>query len=54
MNLLTPIGTIGLLKAAKQMKIIDHIKGHLDDLLTKGFRMRKELYLDILRELGEI
>ena len=53
MNLLTPIGTIGILKVAKQRKIIAHVKGHLDDLLSKGFRMRKEMYLDILRELDE-
>ena len=54
MNLLTPIGTIGILVVAKQRKIINQVKEHLDDLVSKGFRMKKEMYLDILRELDEI
>jgi len=54
MNLLTPIGTIGLLVVAKQRKIIKNVKVYLDNLMSKGFRIKKEMYLDILRDLGEI
>ncbi len=53
MNLLTPIGTIGILVVAKQRKIINQVNEHLDALISKGFRMKKEMYLDILRELDE-
>jgi predicted nucleic acid-binding protein len=54
MNLLTPIGTIGLLVAAKRQGFIDALKPYLDLLLERGFRINREIYISVLRESGEL
>ncbi|TYQ17001.1 UNVERIFIED_CONTAM: putative nucleic acid-binding protein [Acetivibrio alkalicellulosi] len=52
--LLTPIGTLGILRIAKQEEKIDKIKPFIDVLLEKGYRISQKLYEDILKKENEI
>jgi len=54
MNLLTPIGTIGLLVAAKKRGFIDALKPYLDLLMERGFRINRDIYISLLRTVGEL
>ncbi|MDQ2086447.1 DUF3368 domain-containing protein [Herbivorax sp. ANBcel31] len=52
--LLTPIGTLGILRIAKQEEKIDKINPFIDVLLEKGYRISQKLYEDILKKENEI
>ncbi len=51
---LTPIGTIWVLSRLCEEGIIskEDFKNPIFELVEKGFRIREELLIDILRELG--
>lgn len=50
---LTVVGTAGVLFAAKQRGFITAVRPPLDTLRAKGFRLRKEVYEEILNAAGE-
>ena len=47
--LLKPIGIIGILQLAKQLKKINEIKLYLDILIQEDYRISKRLYLEALK-----
>ncbi len=47
------VGTAGVLFAAKQRGLITAVRPSLDALRAKGFRLRKEVYEDVLQAAGE-
>ncbi len=47
------LGTAGVLFAAKQRGLIISVRPFLDQLRAKGFRLRKEVYEEILAAAGE-
>jgi len=51
---LKPIGTVGLLLAAKRKGLIRSLKEELDKLVSKGFRISDQLWERALREAGEL
>jgi len=50
---LSGVGTAGVLFAAKQRGLITAVRPSLDALRAKGFRLRKEVYEDVLQAAGE-
>jgi predicted nucleic acid-binding protein len=50
---LSVVGTAGVLFAAKQRGFIPAVRPPLDALRTAGFRLRKEVYEEILKAAGE-
>ena len=52
--LIPVLGTVGVLRLAKQKKLISDVKSRLDGLLECGFRIGSPLYERVLRELGEM
>lgn len=46
--LINPIGTLGILRIAKHEGVIDRIKPHLNQLISQGFRLSKEVYHTLL------
>ena len=50
---LAVVGTAGVLFAAKQRGLIHAVRPWLDALRAKGFRLRKEVYEEILETAGE-
>ena len=46
---LTPIGTIGILRIAKRKGKITQIKPLIDLLMSKGFRISKNIYNQVLK-----
>jgi predicted nucleic acid-binding protein len=51
---LAVVGTAGVLFAAKQRGFIGAVRPPLDALRAAGFRLRKEVYEEILKAAGEI
>ena len=51
---LAVIGTAGVLFAAKQRGFIPAVRPPLDALRAAGFRLRKDVYEEILKAAGEI
>jgi predicted nucleic acid-binding protein len=51
---LAVFGTLGVLKQAKAMGLIQEVKPVLEEYRTSGFRIRDDLYEQFLRELGEL
>lgn len=49
---LNVIGTIGILDWAVELGIITDFKNTIDELRKKGFRIKDELYYNILRDKG--
>jgi len=47
-------GTLGILIAAKAGGLISEVKPYVDELIAKDFRVDNELYLEILRQVGEM
>ena len=47
------VGTAGVLFAAKQHGLIPSIRGPLDELRARGFRLRQNVYAEILNAAGE-
>jgi predicted nucleic acid-binding protein len=47
------VGTAGVLFAAKQRGLITAVRPCLDALRAKGFRLRKEVYEEVLQAAGE-
>jgi predicted nucleic acid-binding protein len=43
-SLLTPLGTIGILRLAKERKLIGEIREYLDILISEGYRLSKSIY----------
>lgn len=52
--LIDTIGLIGILKLAKQNKLIQSVKPELDILRSGGYRISDKLYQETLQQLGEI
>jgi uncharacterized protein len=50
---LAVVGTAGVLFTAKQRRLIASVRPSLDQLRAKGFRLRKEVYEEILAAAGE-
>ena len=50
---LAVVGTAGVLFAAKQRGFIAAVRPSLDALRAKGFRLRKEVYEEVLKAAGE-
>jgi len=50
---LAVVGTAGVLFTAKQRGLIPAVRPSLDQLRAKGFRLRKEVYEEILAAAGE-
>lgn len=48
------VGTAGVLFAAKQRGFINAVRPPLDALRAAGFRLRKEVYQEVLKAAGEI
>jgi len=48
------IGTVGLLRRAKQANLIDKLKPHLEALQQGGIYIRQELVDAVLRDVGEM
>jgi predicted nucleic acid-binding protein len=53
-SLLIPVGTIGILRIAKQRGIITEIKPYLTKLLQTGYRLSETLCNRVLKSEGEI
>lgn len=51
---LAVVGLLGVLLAAKRQGLISHVKPHLEALIAKGFWLRQEMYLEVLRLANEI
>jgi predicted nucleic acid-binding protein len=51
---LSVVGTAGVLFAAKQRGLIPEVRPPLDALRAAGFRLRKDVYEEILKAAGEI
>ena len=51
---LAVVGTAGVLFAAKQRGFIPAVRPPLDALRAAGFRLRKDVYEEILKAAGEI
>ena len=47
------IGTVGLLRRAKQVQLIDKLRPHLEGLLENGIYIRQELIDAVLEDVGE-
>lgn len=50
---LKPIGILGVLQRAKELKKIDKLKPCLDILRDNGFRISNKLYYDLLKKVDE-
>lgn len=48
------VGTAGLVVAAKRRGLIPSVRPDLDALRESGFRLRQDVYLEILRAAGEL
>jgi hypothetical protein len=48
------IGTVGLLIAAKENKLIEKVKPLLDEMIVSGIRYGEEFYRKVLAEIGEL
>lgn len=48
------IGTLGILLKAKEASFLQTIGPELDKLRTRGFRLSKRVYEDVLRIVGEV
>lgn len=48
------VGTAGVLFAAKQKGVIDAVRPTLDALRSRGFRLRQDVYEEILKAAGEL
>ena len=48
------IGTMGLLIAAKENKLIEKVKPLLDEMIVSGIRYGEEFYRKVLAEIGEL
>ena len=48
------IGTMGLLIAAKENKLIEKLKPLLDEMIVSGIRYGEEFYRKVLAEIGEL
>lgn len=53
-HLLIPLGTLGILKIAKQKNIITEIKPYIDNLILEGYRLSKQVCDKILISTGEL
>jgi predicted nucleic acid-binding protein len=47
------VGTAGVLLAAKQHRLIAAVRPPLDALRAAGFRLREDVYKEILKSAGE-
>jgi len=47
-------GTLGILVSAKSGGLVSEVKPYVDELIAKNFRVGNELYLEILKQTGEI
>lgn len=47
------IGTLGILLKAKEMGLLESVRPEMDKLRTKGFRISKRVYEDVLKLAGE-
>lgn len=50
---LTPVGTLGVLLAARQKGMIPSLRAEIEKLLESGFRAHEELVAGVLRQAGE-
>ncbi|HKH43864.1 MAG TPA: DUF3368 domain-containing protein [Thermoanaerobaculia bacterium] len=50
---LTPVGTLGVLLAARQKGKIPSLRAEIEKLLERGFRAHEELVVGVLRQAGE-
>lgn len=50
---LSKIGTLGILLLAKEEGLIEEVKKYIDELKSKGFRMSKQVYYEVLRKAKE-
>jgi predicted nucleic acid-binding protein len=50
---LTPVGTLGVLLAARQKGKIPSLRAEIEKLLESGFRAHEELVARVLRQAGE-
>ena len=50
---LTPVGTLGVLLAARQTGRIPSLRAEVEKLLERGFRAHEDLVTRVLREAGE-
>jgi predicted nucleic acid-binding protein len=53
-SLLIPIGTLGILRLAKELGLISEIKPYLDKLIYNGYRLSQNLYNRVLKSEDEI
>jgi predicted nucleic acid-binding protein len=53
-SLLIPIGTIGILRIAKQKGLIKAIKPYIDTLIQSGYRLSPNLFIRVLKSEGEM
>lgn len=51
---LKPLGVLGVLKLAKIENKINNVKPYLDKLIQNKYRITEKLYLETLKEIGEI
>ncbi len=47
------IGTLGILLKAKEIGLLENVRPEMDKLRTKGFRISKRVYEEVLRLAGE-
>lgn len=52
--LLEPTGIIGVLRIAKIKGEIESLRELLDELIDKGFRISRSLYMEVIDEVGEL
>jgi predicted nucleic acid-binding protein len=52
--LLTPIGTLGLLRIAKKEGRIEKVKPFIDVLVEKGYRISNKIYEEVLKKESEM
>mgnify|MGYP001796332225 CR=1 FL=1 len=51
---ITIVGILGVILKAKEFEIIEQVAPLLDDLENAGFRISKQLKIQILAKVGEI
>lgn len=48
------LGTLGILLKAKEVGFLDEITPEVDKLRTRGFRLSRKIYVDVLQMAGEV
>ena len=51
--MVSTIGTVGILRLAKQCHLISEVKNHLDRLILCNFRLNTSLYASVLQQVGQ-